>query len=204
VRDALIESLVGLGALWALAVGVLICGSLFAPWLTRRALEGVKVPPGAWAAPGLSLVLVSWASAALELQQLVEPVVRENDEPAWATRVGLAVVLSRMAALYVLGAVVSGWAAACAAWGARVTQARAQAERLGEGAHRAIVLGVVAMAHQRVLVEGLTLLHPEAAVWSLAERISELRVLEVAVLVALSVSVWAGVWVWRRLEARRD
>ncbi|MBK9648914.1 MAG: hypothetical protein IPO67_27825 [Deltaproteobacteria bacterium] len=204
MRDALIESLVGLGALWALAVGVLIWGSLITPWLTRRALEGVKVSPGAWAAPGLSLVLLGWVSAALELQQLVEPVAREHDEPAWATRVGLAVVLSHMAALYVLGAVVSGWAAACAAWGARVTQARAQAELLGEGAHRAVVLAVVAMAHQRVIVAGITLLHPEAAAWSLAERISELRALEVAALVALSVSVWAGVWVWRRLEARRD
>ena len=204
MRDGLIESPVGLGALWALAVGVLIWGSLITPWLTRRALEGVKVSPGAWAAPGLSLVLLGWMSAALELQQLMEPVTREHDEPAWATRVGLAVVLSHMAALYVLGAVVSGWAAACAAWGARVTQARAQAERLGEGAHRAVVLAVVAMAHQRVIVAGITLLHPEAAVWSLAERISELRALAVAALVALSVSVWAGVWVWRRLEARRD
>lgn len=204
MRDALIATLISPGALWALAVGVLIWGSLITPWLTRRALEGVKVSPGAWAAPGLSLVLLGWVSAALELQQLVEPVAREHDEPAWATRVGLAVVLSHMAALYVLGAVVLGWAAACAAWGARVTQARAQAELLGEGAHRAVVLAVVAMAHQRVIVAGITLLHPEAAVWSLAERISELRALAVAALVALSVSVWAGVWVWGRLEARRD
>ena len=204
MRDGLIESPVGLGALWALAVGVLIWGSLITPWLTRRALEGVKVSPGAWAAPGLSLVLVGWVSAALELQQLVEPVAREHDEAARGMRVGLAVVLSHMAALYVLGAVVSGWAAACAAWGARVTKARAQAERLGEGAHRAVVLAVVAMAHQRVIVAGITLLHPEAAAWSLAERTSELRALEVAALVALSVSVWAGVWVWGRLEARRD
>ena len=129
MRDALIATLVSLGALWAQAVGVLIWGSLITPWLTRRALEGVKVSPGAWAAPGLSLVLLGWMSAALELQQLMEPVTREHDEPAWATRVGLAVVLSHMAALYVLGAVVSGWAAACAAWGARVTKARAQADQ---------------------------------------------------------------------------
>ncbi|MCK6516216.1 hypothetical protein L6R46_14310 [Myxococcota bacterium] len=201
--DALIESLLSLGALWALAVGVLIWGSLIVQWLTRRALAGVKVPPGAWAAPGLSLLLLVWATAALELQQLVEPVVREQDEPAWATRVGLVVVLSHMAALYVLGAVVSGWAAACAAWGARVTQSRAQAERLGEGARRAVVLAVVAMAHQRVIAAGITLLQPDAAAWSLAERIAELRALAGTALVALSVSVWAIVWGWRRLEARR-
>lgn len=201
--DALIATLLGLGALWALAVGVLIWGSLITPWLTRRALAGVKVPPGAWAAPGLSFVLLGWMSAALELPQLVEPVAREQDEPAWATRAGFAVVLSHMAALYVLGAILSGWAAACAAWGARVTQARAQAERLGEGANRAVVLAVVAMAHQRVVVAGITLLQPDEAAWSLAERIAELRALAGTALVALSVSVWAIVWGWRRLEARR-